>query len=75
MSRERFYDERDAVKTITQHGNTVQSKKIHLKAKRLAAGEMPGATSAGLKLWSAIDYLTGKGYGIVYEVAGEKKKK
>lgn len=66
--------ERDACRIVSQHGNSIASKKIYLKANRLADGDMPGVTSAGLKLWSAIDFLTGhKGYSIVYEVAGETK--
>ena len=67
--------ERQAVKTIQQHGNTVSGKGIYLKAVRMAEGDMPAVVSAGLRLWGAIDFLTKtKGYIINYEVAGEKKK-
>lgn len=69
--------ERQAIKVITQHGNTVSAKKISLLAERFDRDKtgMPGVKSAGLKLWSAIDFLVGqRGYLIQYEVQGEKKK-
>ena len=68
--------ERDCVRQVSQNGNTVSAKKIYLKAKRLVEGDIPGVTSAGLVLWSAIDFLVNyKGYMIVYEVPGDKKNK
>jgi hypothetical protein len=70
--------DQDAIKIARQHGNNIENKNIYLKAKRMeraAASDMPGVTSAGLKMWSAIDYLVNyKGYTIVYEVPKEEKK-
>lgn len=70
----KFDNESQAVRTVRSNGNTIGDRKIYLRANRLEGADNPAVTSAGLKMWSAIDYLLAyHKYSIIYEVAGEKK--
>jgi len=65
----------EALQVVRNSNNGISGKKIYLKAQAERSGdeEYRGVTSAGLKVWGAVDYLRNYcGYNIVYEVAGKK---
>jgi len=70
-------NERDALQRINKSKNSISGKKIYLAATAEKSGdeEYRGVYSAGLKMWSAVDFLVNYcKYQIVYEMAGNKKK-
>lgn len=69
-------NEHDAMQRIRNSKNSISGKKIYLAATAEKSGteEYRGVYSAGLKVWSAVDFLVNHcSYQIVYEVAGKKQ--
>lgn len=69
-------NEHDAMQRIRNSKNSISGKKIYLAATAEKSGteEYRGVYSAGLKVWSAVDFLVNHcNYQIIYEVAGKKQ--
>lgn len=70
--------EQDALQRIRNSKNSISGKKIYLAATNEKTGieEYRGVYSAGLKVWSAVDFLVNHcNYQLIYEVAGKKQNK